>query len=148
MPISVPAVHLLASIVIGSAILFGSVQADDTKEPAAEPVKTTKKKATDKQPQAKKRAANAKRQFKRRDKDEDGFLTIKEFIVIPKKLTVAEKIEKRKKAMTRQFGRRDTDKDGKLSSQEFAQELAKRPGGRNAKADKKAPKDKKKVDSE
>ena len=38
---------------------------------------------------------------------------------MPKKLTDAEQIEKRKTGMKRQFDRRDADQDGKLSAKEF-----------------------------
>jgi hypothetical protein len=139
-----PLFSRFACTLVVCGLMMGVVQADDKKSdaPATEAQADKKKEKPTRAQKAQKspeqRAAAAKRQFKRRDKDQDGKLTLKEFAIIPKKLTDEAKIERREKAMKRQFKLRDADGDGKLSQEEFAKPMARKNRKKPADAAKKA----------
>ncbi len=121
--------------VISCGLMIGVVQADDK---GSDPAVQKAPDRADKAPRAKKaktpeqRAMAAKRQFARRDKNQDGHLSLDEFATLPKKLTDEAKIQRRKKAMNRQFKLRDANSDGKLSQEEFAKPIARKKPAREA----------------
>ena len=128
----------LVSCILSATVTMPAYSDDEKSEKKTEKKVVEKKAKKNKKPNE----ARLKKAFGRKDKDGDGFLSNKEFVVVGKKVTDEAKIAKRKKALAKQFSRKDTNKDGKLSEKEFVAQL-KKANKKNAKK-KKAGKKKKK----